>query len=419
MNFLIPKLSLKLYENIECIPGGDGEPILSNSLNFFLNDVKKKISLYENEWNIYKKYTNPYEFIHTTIPQVHNHILPKVKCIAKHHPLSRSYFKMIEIIKFFEIDKCYDSSINCFHLAEGPGGFIEALVSIRENKDDVYTGMTLLDENKTLNIPAWKKSSSFLKNNSNVFIENGKDGTGNIISIENLDFVENKYANSMNIITADGGFDFSTDFDNQELNMTRLLYAQIVYAIAMQNNSGCFILKVFDIFMSQTVDMIAILSSLYEKVFITKPHTSRYANSEKYIICIGFIAKDRHLFYPIIRRSFEEMLLFDEHKHISRFLNISIPCYFMNRLDESNAIFGQRQLEYIHSTITLIEDNHRDFKIVNIRKANLYKCIRWCSHHNVPHHLINTPTLLNLNVPSRNCFIQKPPNLALSSHSNT
>ena len=56
----------------------------------------------------------------------------------------------------------------------------------------------------------------------------------------------------------------------------------------MQKHKGHFILKVFDIFLKGTVDMIFLLNCFYTKVHICKPHTSRYANSEKYVVCEGF-----------------------------------------------------------------------------------------------------------------------------------
>ena len=52
----------------------------------------------------------------------------------------------------------------------------------------------------------------------------------------------------MEIITGDGGFDFSLDFNKQEAIIVELLFAQIAYAIVMQKEKGCFILKVFDCF---------------------------------------------------------------------------------------------------------------------------------------------------------------------------
>ena len=43
-----------------------------------------------------KKYTNPYEFIHTIIPSCKN-------SISKYKPLSRSFYKMIEMSNMLHI----------------------------------------------------------------------------------------------------------------------------------------------------------------------------------------------------------------------------------------------------------------------------------------------------------------------------
>ena len=147
--------------------------------------------------------------------------------------------------------------------------------------------MTLIDENDT-NVPGWKKSELFLKKNNNVNIEKGKDGKGNLYRYQNLEYCIRKYRNSMDLITADGGFDFSIDYDKQEILALRLIFSQVAFAISLQKKGGNFVLKVFDIFFQSTVDIIYLLSCFYTHVYIIKPNTSRYANSEKYIVCKKF-----------------------------------------------------------------------------------------------------------------------------------
>ena len=66
----------------------------------------------------------------------------------------------------------------------------------------------------------------------------------------------------MDIITRDGGFDFSIDFNNQEQNSVKLIFSQICYALAMQKQGGTFILKIFDIFTKSTLELIYILCTL-------------------------------------------------------------------------------------------------------------------------------------------------------------
>ena len=386
--FLLPKNNIQTYKSIfTTLSDEPPNPLISNSLSYYLSDIKMKINDYEKEWDIFKKHTNPYEYIHTMIPN-------KKKYISKCKPLSRSYFKMIEIVHTFRLNDIFDN-IKSFHLAEGPGGFIEALVQQRQNTGDIYVGMTILDENAEMddyNIPAWKKSQQFLKENPNVFIENGADGTGNILNIENFVYCKEKYASSMDLITADGGFDFSNDFNNQEISIANLLFAQIAYALCMQKKNGSFVLKIFDCFMPHTIDLLFILSSFYDKVYITKPQTSRYANSEKYIVCKKFLFSSCDDFYPFLYEAFTGACHNNNNNCIHRFLNIPISNYFLTKLEEYNSIFGQQQIENIYYTISLIETKNKAEKIDALIKTNIQKCIPWCLKYDVPHNIITGNT---------------------------
>jgi 23S rRNA U2552 (ribose-2'-O)-methylase RlmE/FtsJ len=384
--YLLPKTNYLIHKHIELIERDEKPaPIISCSLSMYLYDMKEKIENKEKEWDIFKRYTNPYEYIHTQINF-------KKKSIAKYKPLSRSYFKMIELIHVFELN--FDSRpIKTFHLAEGPGGFIEALVELRNCQHDKYIGMTILDDKNDPNIPAWKKTETFLRQNKNVFIETGADKTGNILSMENYNYCREKYGSSMDLITGDGGFDFSLDFNSQEINIAKLLFGQIVYAVTMQKKGGTFILKIFDTFMQHSIDLLYILSSFYDKVYIVKPQTSRYANSEKYLVCKGFTSVSFDTFAPFIQQTFERTLsIADNELYIHRFINIPISMVFLTKLEEYNAIFGQQQIENIHFTISLIDNKHKQDKIDNLISCNLQKCIQWCMKHDVQYNQLIMPT---------------------------
>jgi 23S rRNA U2552 (ribose-2'-O)-methylase RlmE/FtsJ len=295
---------------------------------------------------------------------------------------------MVEIIHTFRLLDIPQTTqpitpFRTFHLAEGPGGFIEAIANIRCNSADEYIGMTLIDDRND-NIPGWKKSKEFLLKTQNVVLEKGADGTGNILSIENLHYCFHKYSSSMDFITGDGGFDFSVNFNEQEKVMLPLLFAQVCYALLLQRKGGTFVLKIFDCFMKSTIDIIYILSSFYEKVYIMKPQTSRYANSERYIICIGFLHESNHLFSPNIIRTFEEMVCAQAVRAtIPGFLSIPLQYIFIKRIEECNSVIGQQQLENIYSTINLIENKHKNDKIDFLKKTNIQRCVAWCVQHNM------------------------------------
>ena len=420
IQFQIPRNSPNLYRSLDCITTtAPQEPVISNSLSSYLGDIKCRIDHIERDWDVFKRYTNPCEYIHSIVPN-------KRKSISRYKPLSRSYFKMIELVQFFHllgnnntknaipvsrrtfgtnysksnsaeslVSEQIETNIRTFHLAEGPGGFIEALVHLRQGArlQDEYIGMSLLDDTtetnneQKANIPAWKKSQNFLRENTNVFIETGADKTGNILSLENFEYCSNKYACSMHLITGDGGFDFSTDFNNQEIYITRLLFGQVAFALCMQKSGGSFILKIFDCFMQHTIDILALLSSMYEKVYITKPQTSRYANSEKYIVCKGFYG-NKHQFYPFLRESFAKMMACDDTLHIHRFIKLPISLLFLSRIEEYNAIFGRQQIENIYYTLSLIDNKFKHDKIDSLIKTNIIRSINWCIKHNVVYHSI-------------------------------
>jgi cap1 methyltransferase len=191
----------------------------------------------------------------------------------------------------------------------------------------------------------------------------------------------------MDMITGDGGFDFSLDFNNQERDMSKLLFGQIAYALSMQKLGGSFILKIFDCFMPHTMDMLALLSSFYAKVYITKPQTSRYANSEKYVVCKGFLHSTSHAFAAILRQTMVDMLTHDRTStvNVCRFLSVPLSMTFVLRMEEYNAIFGQQQIENIHYTLSLMENKNRDEKIDGLIKTNVQRSVNWCIKYNVPY----------------------------------
>ena len=357
----------------------DDNIFLSKSLLKYLNITKHNISQCGNDWDTYKKYTNPYEFIHTTIPYMNY-------SISKYKPISRAFFKLVEIYNVFNIPNKFEHNIKTFHLAEGPGGFIEATAKLRNNPYDKYYGMTLLNK-KDNSIPGWKKSEKFLKTHKNVILEYGASNDGDMYNEINYKYCIDKYKNSMNIITGDGGFDFSIDFNSQEMSAIKLIFIQTAYAIALQKYNGTFILKIYDMFLKSTVDIIFLLSIFYKNVYITKPKTSRYANSEKYIVCTAFKYKDTDF---ILKKLYNIIKVFNNIDlnvyKIDSILSIPINLYIKNQLEEINAIFGQQQIENISNTIKLIYNNDKKKdKIENIKGQNINKCINWCIQNDIEH----------------------------------
>ena len=288
-----------------------------------------------------------------------------------------------------------DTGIRSFHLAEGPGGFIEAICYLRANANDVYYGMTLIDDTPNSACPGWKKSRLFLEKNPSVKLEYGKDGTGNLLSLDNYLHCCEKYRNSMDLITADGGFDFSSDFNHQEVLAQTLVVSEVLYALSLQKMGGSFVIKIFDTFTRVTVDIIHLLALFYTDVIIIKPNTSRVANSEKYIVCKGFkLPSNMDQVIETFSTFFKKLQSASAASVTATATTVSVGAilkspelhklHIVHRIEEVNAILGQQQIENIINTMGLVHGKSPD-RIDAYKKSHIQKCIEWCERYNIPY----------------------------------
>lgn len=378
--FALPKIKTdyELKTVIKCRTDGDHITVINKTLSLYLKNAKAQIESKQAEWDRFKKYTNTYEYIHTPIPSAKY-------AVCKLKPLSRSFYKMIEISNIMHLIDMRDKTpIKTFHFAEGPGGFIEATAYLRENPDDRYHGMSLIDDSNN-SVPGWKKSLSFLDRNPNVIIEKGLSGDGDILKPENLRDCFETHRGSVDLATADGGFDFTTDFNHQEVMSIKLIFAQVAYAIATQKKGGSFVVKIFDTFKAASIDTLYILASVYEQIYFIKPQTSRQANSERYIVCKNFQLSDSK---SVVISMYLVMQMFAEGFVPTRFLTIPIPYLFTSAIQEVNAMFGQAQIECITQTLNLVTSAPYD-RIDNLKKTHITKCINWCTKFRMPYNKVN------------------------------
>ena len=359
--------------------------INSNMYNL-LTKYKNKITDYYNNksWDRYKKISNEYEMIFTTPNTGFN--------LSQYTPVSRSFFKMWEILHDFREEFNFPDKMKVCMLCEGPGGFAEALVKYRDNKadNDEYHGISLKSDNNR-NVPEWKLNNNFL---NKININYGSDGTGNIYNMPNiLHLVNHIGKHTVDFITADGGFDFSSDFNHQEDMSMQLILSEILATLLLQKQGGSFILKIYDIFTENTMKIIHIIKKFYKKIFIVKPLTSRPANSEKYLICTNFYLPDNHkkyfeILYKLI--IFKEDDLQNEGQYIKNSINIDFEQSILKNIVLYNVYYTLRQIYYIQRTIDYIKifkSNINDIgskKTMNmILEEHKRKSIKWCNKYNI------------------------------------
>jgi len=396
LNTSLTTLSTDLFSLIIKDNSYNTQPFVGFSLSKCLKEFKSKIES-SSDWDNIKKYTNSFEFIHTSIPN------QKIS-VSKKKPISRAFFKLIEMSNGLNLLEPFQSTtINCFHLAEGPGGFIEAMTHLRNNNDDKYYGMTLINDSNE-NIPGWDKIYNLLQKNKNIIVDSGADNTGDMFSLVNFDHCYKNYKNSMNLITADGGFDFSVDFNKQEQLASNLILVEMLYTIIMQKKGGNCIIKMYDTFTKISIDIIYFLSSFYKTAYITKPSTSRTANSERYLICEHFKHDDTSEYYTPFRSVFD-FLTVDSNTTIVSILSTSFPYKFLNSLEEINSIIALEQIDNIQSTLKIINNSDKSYdKLNKLKETNIQKCISWCVKNKLNHNKFNNVSNKFLNFPHKNTF---------------
>ena len=271
-------------------------------------------------------------------------------------------------------------SIVTAHIAEGPGGFLEALVNYRKNSNDMIYGMTLKSTDNT--IPDWTIPHKLFKYN-NICLTYGKDKTGSLYNLDNIIYLKKYIDQKVDLVTADGGFDYSVDFNSQEVISQKLIFSEIITALTIQKNGGNFVCKIFDIFNYVTLELLWLISCFYEKIIITKPFTSRPANSEKYIVAKNF----KGISDGYLKKLYQIQKLWhsQENKgfYISRIFSDEVPQYFKLSVQQYNIYNTKIQIENILKTVFIIinELDKDKYYLKQFRKIQIDKALIWCKKY--------------------------------------
>ena len=355
-----------------------------------LQQAKSEINLFyqEGKWDDYKKVTNPYEYIFLSWNRRSS------RSVATRQPLSRSYFKMIEMWKRLDLATELvplvkaNIGLRTAHSAEGPGGFIEGCIQATYNvmlKYDPtfkYLGsnaITLRSDAK--NVPGWRKAAKFLTINPQVWISDGQDGTGNILVKGNQDHFVNetriRHGQGVHIYTADGGFDFSSDYNAQEDSIFPLLLAECLIGLRVLSKGGCMIIKCFDTTEQPTLDLLWLLSRSFRTWGLIKPHTSRAGNAERYFIGKGYLESSQDIVRLLETYQAAQNFTFPILAH-----PVECPTWAttMDLIQQLQLEIEKMEILVIRQTLNLIK-NTDPAVIRSLVMDNVSRSIQWCKAH--------------------------------------
>ena len=223
--------------------------------------------------------------------------------------VTQAWTKFYTILNSFSLIQS-DSTENLFksiHLCEAPGAFVTSLNHFINNRYGreflwkwVATTLNPYYEGNTLNEMV-ADDRLIIETFSNWDFSN--DFSGNIMNFDNFESFTKKYKN-INLVTADGSVDCSEDPGAQEILVMPLMLWEIVYAVNVLADNGCFVLKIFTTFEKSTIELLYLLWVLFKKVSLIKPGPSKPGNSEVYVVCQYFMKEqcfNEEIFTALIR----------------------------------------------------------------------------------------------------------------------
>lgn len=328
-------------------------------------------------WNKVKKISNIFEYIYIYNKHVDNNI-----GTALYNPISRSFFKLQEIICDLDLLQTESKALVIVGLAEAPGGFIECMYQYRRkqfvlNKDE-YFCMSLLSSDT--DVPLLQHLKHKIKYNTLTLLT-GEDGSGDLYNYKNIIHLKKSIGKKVDIVTADGGFNYDDQYDYQEQLSYKLIFSEMISALHILKKGGHFVLKIFDIFTHNTCNLIYFISTFFEEVYITKPFSSRPANSEKYVVCKHFRGMSEEYGQTLLETLLDWNVINHNHKFVTNIFNITTtPTYtnIMKGLYEYNIMFVKNQIKNILTTLTYIEYHLSEQDKIKIYHIQASVCFFWC-----------------------------------------
>ena len=290
------------------------------------NDIENKLS-YEDLIQI----VNPYEYIFSKVPG-------SKFSVSKLKPKTNLFYDFLEICSIVNIFESYKlQTMKTLHVTYNHSDTIECLEMLRENYTDEITSYNEINDSIIKSIG--EQQYNFL------FFETKK---GDI----------NQYIYS---------------------------FIEILMVILRnQANKGSCIIKISEVFHKPVVDILYILSSLYERTIVLKPNTNNITTFDKYIVCKNFKPREKNTNFKL---NYIRLFVFIkklEGKQIVSLLDHEIPYYYMLKIDDMNIISGQQQLESLDLIINILKNKNKEEKIETIKKSNIHKSVSWCEKHKIP-----------------------------------
>ena len=169
---------------------------------------------------------------------------------------------------------------------------------------------------------------------------------------------DDKITEKLNFITAN----YSTDIflNNVEQEFYKDIINFILFTIKNQKKDGTFVLKLSETYTNVSQKIITMIASLYNRVYLCKPLTSRPSDAEKFIIAQGFKYTDSDSKLKDIQSSMEKIKNKMENNENNNkeiddiFTEYVIDPEMKVRLTQFNNLIENKQFKAIGQILTFV-----------------------------------------------------------------
>lgn len=358
--YILPKK--QTIHKINPIFNEGNKPIISFSLIHYMNVANNYVSILKQnskatdseisiqDYNIdfYYKIINPYEYIHFKVPS-------SKFSVSKIKASSPTFYELMEISNTFNIfDSFSGRNIKALHCGSNNASTIECMNIFRENNNDI-----IYEHNIEFEFPVLRPFQG--------------------IEMMTIDFLYFEISNQLDI-----EYNVDENINDYCVNVIAILCNILTY----QNVNGTCIIKINTIYHKPILDVLYLLTSMYDKIYIVKPNASNAFKNERFVICKNFISDysktiENNNILKCLRSIINECV--QHGKNITSLINGDLPYYFLNKVEESNIIVGHLQLEQYDQLINLCKNKNKEDRIETFKKNNIQKCIQWCEKNKIPY----------------------------------
>lgn len=365
--YILPKNNINVKINIVLTDQLlNKNPFISQSIAYFLHNIHTQLYKIDKDqsiedyidynMNIISKIVNTYEFIYTQVPG-------SCLSVSKVKAESNIFYELLELFHICNISESFvKNEMLHLHISSNYNSSTYFLNILREECNDIH-----FDQQFNIN-QLYEKYviDKFIFKIDFLFFEIPKEDYNDI----------NKYTQDIIFI----------------------LYIILKY----QNYNGTSIIKLDHLIYKSEIDVLYILSCVFEKVSIVKPLVTNIISGERFIVCKQF---DINININTIIIKLEECIhnIINNNLYIESIIQNDIPYLFTNKIEESNIVIAQQQLESIDQIINIIKNKNKDDKIETLKKNHIQKCIQWCEKFRIPHNkfidklniFLNTNIIMN------------------------